>query len=79
MNVVAKQEYYTGGGSRCGDAATFPKRADEYSDVMREKLEATLKLDPGEVAAAYSAIEDLQLVAPHDETVLAAGLALERG
>ncbi len=33
-------------------AATFPKRADEYSDVMREKLEAAQKADPGEVAAA---------------------------
>ena len=113
-------------------AATFPTRRDEYSDLVRGKLETTLTVDPGEVAAAYSAIEEwrrydpevdlyvspcyavelpsedanepeirlplssfmrwvnltgwaglaignLQLVAPRDETVLAAGLALERG
>jgi aspartyl-tRNA(Asn)/glutamyl-tRNA(Gln) amidotransferase subunit A len=113
-------------------AATFPKRAGEYSDVVREKLEDALKVDPSEVDAAYSAIAEwrryqpdvdlyvspcyavelppedaneagirlplssfmrwvnltgwaglaignLQLIAPHDETVLAAGLALERG
>jgi len=113
-------------------AATFPTRRDEHSDLMRGKLEAALKVDPDEVAAAYLAIEEwrryepdvdlyvspcyavelppedanepeirlplssfmrwvnltgwaglaignLQLVAPYDETVLAAGLALERG
>ena len=113
-------------------AATFPLRADEYTDVMRAKLETALEVDRDDVAAAYAAIEEwrrfepevdlyvspcvavdlppedaveaeirlplssflrwvnltgwaglaignLQLVAPHDETVLAAGLALERG
>ena len=113
-------------------ASTFPGRAEEYSDIVRGKLDAALKVDPGEVAAAYSAVNEwrryqpdvdlyvspcysvelpsedaheedvrlplssfmrwvnltgwaglaignLQLVAPHDETVLAAGLALERG
>ena len=113
-------------------AATFPKRAGEYTDVVRQKLEGAQRVDPGEVAAAYRSIEEwrrytpevdlyvspcfaidlpfedadeqeirlplssfmrwgnmigwaglaignLQLMAPHDETVLAAGLALERG
>ena len=113
-------------------AATFPSRADEYSDVMRVKLEAAQRVEPDDVSAAYRAIEEwrnyepdvdlyvspcvaielppedvdeleirlplssflrwvnlvgwtglaignLQLVAPHDETVLAAGLAWEHG
>ena len=112
-------------------AATFPSRADEYSDVMRIKLEAAQRVSADDVASAYRAIEDwrsyepevdlyvspcigielpaedvneleirlplssflrwvnligwaglaignMQLVAPHDETVLAAGLAWER-
>jgi aspartyl-tRNA(Asn)/glutamyl-tRNA(Gln) amidotransferase subunit A len=113
-------------------AKTFPSRADEYTDVMRIKLEAAHRVTADAVAGAYSAIEEwrgyqpevdlyvspcyaidlpaedvdeleirlplssflrwvnligwaglaignLQLVAPHDETVLAAGLALTRG
>ena len=113
-------------------AATFPSRADEYSDVMRVKLEAALRVTPEAVASAELAIEEwrcyepdvdlyvspcfaielppedadeleirlplssflrwvnltgwaglaignLQLIAPRDETVLAAGLAWERG
>ena len=113
-------------------AATFPGRAGEYGDLIRQKLADAQDLDPGEVAAAYAAIREwrryepdvdlyvspcftvelpsedskepdvrlplshfmrwvnligwaglaignLQLVAPHDETVLAAGRALERG
>jgi Asp-tRNA(Asn)/Glu-tRNA(Gln) amidotransferase A subunit family amidase len=112
-------------------AATFPSRADEYSEVMRIKLDAAHRVEPDAVAAAYRAIEEwrafepqvdlylspcigidlppadvneleirlplssflrwvnlvgwaglaignMQLVAPHDETVLAAGLAWER-
>ena len=113
-------------------AATFPSRADEYSDVMSVKLEAAQRVAADDVAAAYRAVEEwrryepevdlyvspciaidlppedvdeleirlplssflrwvnligwaglavgnMQLVAPNDETVLAAGLALERG
>jgi aspartyl-tRNA(Asn)/glutamyl-tRNA(Gln) amidotransferase subunit A len=113
-------------------AATFPSRADEYSDVMRIKLEAAQRASPDAIAAAYAAIEEwrryrpevdlyvspcyavelppedadeldvrlpltsflrwvnltgwaglaignMQLVAPTDEVVLAAGLAWERG
>ena len=113
-------------------AATFPSRADEYSDVMRIKLEAAQRATPEAVEAAYGAIEEwrryepevdlyvspcyaielppedadeleirlplssflrwvnltgwaglaignMQLVAPRDEVVLAAGLAWERG
>ena len=112
-------------------AATFPSRADEYSDVMRIKLEAAQRARPEEIEAAYRAIEEwrryepevdlyvspcyaielppedadeleirlplssflrwvnltgwaalaignMQLVAPRDEVVLAAGLAWER-
>ena len=112
--------------------ATFPSRADEYTDVVRGKLEAAHRVTPDSVDAAYRAVEEwrrfepdvdlyvspcyaidlpaegvdemeirlplssflrwvnlvgwaglaignLQLVAPHDETVLAAGLALTRG
>ena len=112
--------------------ATFPSRADEYTAVMRVKLEAAHRVAPDAVAAAYRAIDEwrryqpevdlyvspcyaielpvedadeldirlplssfvrwvnlvgwaglaignLQLIAPHDETVLAAGLALARG
>jgi Asp-tRNA(Asn)/Glu-tRNA(Gln) amidotransferase A subunit family amidase len=110
---------------------TFPERADEYGDVMRIKLEAAQRATPGEIEAAYRAIEEwrryepevdlyvspcysielppedadeleirlplssflrwvnltgwaglaignMQLVAPRDEVVLAAGLAWER-
>jgi Asp-tRNA(Asn)/Glu-tRNA(Gln) amidotransferase A subunit family amidase len=109
---------------------TFPRRADEYSDNVRTKLELALKLDRDEVAEAHRALEawrrdepdvdlfvspcvgidippeecdefevsipfsaflrpvnllgwaglamgNMQLVAPYDETVLAAGLAWE--
>lgn len=118
--------------ARQAHAATFPSRADEYTDVMRTKLEAAQHVRPDEVEAAYRAIEEwrrwkpevdlyltpcvgidlppedvdelqirlplssflrwvnltgwaglaignLQLTAPRSETVLAAGLALERG
>jgi aspartyl-tRNA(Asn)/glutamyl-tRNA(Gln) amidotransferase subunit A len=111
--------------------ATFPSRADEYSDVMRIKLEAARRATPEAIAAAYRAIDEwrryepevdlyvspcyaielppedadeleirlplssflrwvnltgwaglaignMQLVAPNDEVVLAAGLAWER-
>ena len=112
--------------------ATFPRRANEYGDNCRTKLELAVKVHDDEVAAAYAALErwrryepevdlyvlpcvgrelppedcdelevrlwlsenlrwvnligwaglaigNLQLVAPRDETVLAAGLAWERG
>jgi aspartyl-tRNA(Asn)/glutamyl-tRNA(Gln) amidotransferase subunit A len=112
--------------------ATFPARADEYSENVRTKLELARSYGGDEVAAAYRAVErwrryepevdlyvspcvaielppedcdelevrlpltawlrwvnligwaalaigNLQLIAPRDETVLAAGLAWERG
>jgi aspartyl-tRNA(Asn)/glutamyl-tRNA(Gln) amidotransferase subunit A len=111
--------------------ATFPARADEYGDNVRQKLELARSVDADDVAAAYAALEswrryepevdlyvaptlgiepppedcdelavriactaftrpinllgwsglaigDLQLIAPDDETVVAAGLAWER-
>jgi Asp-tRNA(Asn)/Glu-tRNA(Gln) amidotransferase A subunit family amidase len=113
-------------------AATFPSRADEYTDNCRIKLESAQKVEQDAVERAYAALEEwrrfeppvdlyaapcvtidlppedcdelevrlplsaylrwvnligwaglaignLQLVAPDDETVLAAGLAWERG
>ncbi|MGH3134839.1 MAG: amidase [Gaiellaceae bacterium] len=113
-------------------ASTFPSRADEYSEVVRIKLEAAQRATPDEIEAAYRALEEwrryepevdlyvspcyavelppedadelevrlpltsflrwvnltgwaglaignMQLIAPRDETVLAAGLAWERG
>jgi Asp-tRNA(Asn)/Glu-tRNA(Gln) amidotransferase A subunit family amidase len=113
-------------------AATFPSRAEEYSDNCRTKLELAQRVDADDVAAAYRTLEEwrryapevdlyaapcvsidlppedcdelevripftafmrwvnligwaglaignLQLIAPDDETVLAAGLAWERG
>lgn len=112
-------------------ASTFPSRAEDYSEVMRVKLEAARRVAPEDVAAAYRAIEEwrryepevdlyispcyaidlppedadeleirlplssflrwvnltgwaglaignMQLIAPRDEVVLAAGLAWER-
>ena len=112
--------------------ATFPSRADEYSDVCRTKLEIALRTTGEEVAEAYRGVEEwrryepevdlyvapcytnelppedapelevrlrfseflrwvnligwaglaignMQLIAPHDGPVLAAGLAWERG
>src|SRR5207253_6333795 len=37
--------------------ATFPSRADEYSDVCRTKLELALRTTDDEVAEAYRAID----------------------
>jgi Asp-tRNA(Asn)/Glu-tRNA(Gln) amidotransferase A subunit family amidase len=112
--------------------ATFPERANEYSDNVRTKLELALGVDATAVEAAYRALErwrrfkpevdlyvapcvavelppedcdelevripltawlrwvnligwaalavgNMQLIAPRDEVVLAAGLAWERG
>lgn len=112
--------------------ATFPSRADEYGDVIRDKLERAQHVDPTDVERAYAAVREwrlyepdvdlyvspcvtvdlpaedvpesevrfpisaylrwvnmigwaalaignLQLIAPRDEVVLAAGLAWERG
>jgi aspartyl-tRNA(Asn)/glutamyl-tRNA(Gln) amidotransferase subunit A len=112
--------------------ATFPSRAEEYSDVCRTKLEIAQRTTSEEVEAAYRALQEwrrfepevdlyvapcytqelppedadeldvrlrfseflrwvnligwaglaignLQLIAPHDETALAAGLAWSRG
>jgi Asp-tRNA(Asn)/Glu-tRNA(Gln) amidotransferase A subunit family amidase len=112
-------------------AVTYPSRADDYTNVMRFKLEAAAQVSDDAVSAAYASIEEwrryrpdvdlyvspcigidlppedvdeleirlplssflrwvnlvgwaglaignMQLVAPDDETVLAAGLAWER-
>jgi aspartyl-tRNA(Asn)/glutamyl-tRNA(Gln) amidotransferase subunit A len=38
-------------------AATFPARADDYSDNVRTKLELAQRVDPDDVAVAYRALE----------------------
>jgi aspartyl-tRNA(Asn)/glutamyl-tRNA(Gln) amidotransferase subunit A len=45
-------------------AATFPSRADEYSDVMRVKLDAAQRVTDDDVAAAYRAIEEWRRYVP---------------
>src|SRR5262249_58078040 len=45
-------------------AATFPSRADAYSDVMRIKLEAAQRITDDQVAAAYAAIEEWRRYQP---------------
>ncbi|MFO7571926.1 MAG: amidase, partial [Gaiellaceae bacterium] len=45
-------------------AGTFPSRADEYSDVMRIKLEAAQRATPDEVGAAYRAIDEWRRYEP---------------
>jgi aspartyl-tRNA(Asn)/glutamyl-tRNA(Gln) amidotransferase subunit A len=112
--------------------ATFPRRADEYGDVIRAKLERAQEIDPDDLERAYAAVHEwrryepdvdiyvgpcvtvelppedvperevrfeisaylrwvnmigwaglaignMQILAPRDEVVLAAGLAWERG
>ncbi|HUG64494.1 MAG TPA: amidase [Gaiellaceae bacterium] len=45
-------------------AATFPSRADEYSAIMRKKLEAAQRATPDEISAAYRAIEEWRRFEP---------------
>jgi aspartyl-tRNA(Asn)/glutamyl-tRNA(Gln) amidotransferase subunit A len=45
-------------------AATFPSRAEEYSDVMRSKLEAAQRATAEEIGAAYRAIAEWRRYEP---------------
>ena len=44
--------------------ATFPSRADEYTDVMRTKLEAAQRATAEEIGGAYRAIEEWRRYEP---------------
>jgi len=63
--------------ARVSHAATFPTRRDEYSDLMRGKLEAALQVDPDEVAAAYSAIEKWRRYEPDVDLYVSPCYAVE--
>ena len=58
-------------------AATFPSRADEYSDVMRKKLEAAQRATPEEIAAAYRAIEEWRRYEPEVDLYVSPCYAIE--
>ncbi len=58
-------------------AATFPSRADEYSDVMRVKLEAAQRAKPEEVAAAYRAIDEWRRYEPEVDLYISPCYAIE--
>jgi len=58
-------------------AATFPSRADEYSDIMRIKLEAAQRATPEEIEAAYRAIEEWRRYEPEVDLYVSPGYAIE--
>ena len=43
---------------------TFPSRADEYGDVIREKLERAQHVDPADVERAYAAVREWRQLEP---------------
>jgi aspartyl-tRNA(Asn)/glutamyl-tRNA(Gln) amidotransferase subunit A len=58
-------------------AATFPRRADEYGDVMRKKLDAAQRVRPDDVAAAYQAIEEWRRYEPEVDLYISPCYAVE--
>lgn len=58
-------------------AATFPSRADEYSDVMRIKLEAAQRATPEEIGGAYRAIEEWRRYEPEVDLYVSPCLAID--
>ena len=58
-------------------AATFPSRAEEYSALMRGKLEAAQRVRPDEVAAAYRAIEEWRCFEPDVDLYISPCYAVE--
>ena len=58
-------------------SATFPSRAEEYSDVMRIKLEAAQRATPEEIEAAYRAIEEWRRYEPEVDLYVSPGYAIE--
>jgi len=51
--------------------ATFPSRAEEYSDVCRTKLEIAQRTTPEEVEAAYRALEEWRRYEPEVDLYVA--------
>ena len=58
-------------------AATFPRRADEYGDVMRRKLEAAQLVREDEVADAYRAIAEWRRYEPDVDLYVSPCYAVE--
>ncbi len=58
-------------------AATFPSRADEYSEIMRRKLEAAQRVRADEVAAAYGAIDEWRRYTPDVDLYVSPCYAVE--
>jgi Asp-tRNA(Asn)/Glu-tRNA(Gln) amidotransferase A subunit family amidase len=58
-------------------AATFPSRAGEYGETIRPKLEAALSVSPGEVEAAYRAVEQWRRYVPDVDLYLSPCFAIE--
>ena len=58
-------------------AATFPSRADEYSEVMRIKLEAAQRATSEQVEAAYRAIEEWRCYEPEVDLYVSPCYAVE--
>jgi len=57
--------------------ATFPARADEYSDNVRTKLELAQRVDPDEVAEAYRALERWRRYEPEVDLYVSPCVAIE--
>ena len=58
-------------------AATFPSRADEYTDNLRVKLEAALRATPDEISAAYEAIDEWRRYRPEVDLYISPCYAIE--
>jgi aspartyl-tRNA(Asn)/glutamyl-tRNA(Gln) amidotransferase subunit A len=58
-------------------AATFPSRADEYSDVMRVKLEAASRVSKDDVDAAFRAVEEWRRYQPEVDLYVSPCYAIE--
>ena len=51
--------------------ATFPSRAEEYTDVCRTKLEIAMRTTPDEVSEAYRAVEEWRSYKPEVDLYVA--------
>jgi Asp-tRNA(Asn)/Glu-tRNA(Gln) amidotransferase A subunit family amidase len=58
-------------------AATYPSRADEYSELMQKKLNAALRATPDEIDAAYRAIEEWRRYEPDVDLYVSPCYAIE--
>jgi aspartyl-tRNA(Asn)/glutamyl-tRNA(Gln) amidotransferase subunit A len=58
-------------------AATFPSRADEYGELMQQKLRAAQRATPAEIEAAYRAIEEWRRYEPEVDLYLSPCYAID--